>query len=152
MARGARSLISNGALTPRHLVDVDEVAVPGSFSVGGNITVQTFRLGQKADETGRWVLPDGKRIINTGAMFVGNNGSGELTVDDTAGTVGTPTIVVTNSLRIGAGESNANVGYGTLTFIQGVIDVTGGGVFVGGQDTATTKSNTTGEVVMGTTW
>ena len=66
------------------------------------------------------------------------------------GSVATPTIVVSNALRVGAGEANANVGDGTLYFVQGVIDVNGGGMYLAGQDAASNESNTTGTVVMGT--
>ncbi|MCL4207892.1 MAG: hypothetical protein KJ000_35855, partial [Pirellulaceae bacterium] len=129
-------------------VDVDAVTIPSAFVVGGDMYVQSFRLGQNAGSTGAWSLPAAQKLVNTGTMFVGNNGTGVLNVDDPTATLSEPTITVANSLRLGAGET-ANSGNGTLNFAQGVIDIDGGGLFLGGQDTNANKSNTVGTVVMG---
>ncbi|HOD82789.1 MAG TPA: PEP-CTERM sorting domain-containing protein, partial [Phycisphaerae bacterium] len=116
----------------------------GTLQVTGGITLQSFRLGNAAGTTGSYTLPAGQTINNTGTMFVGNNGTGELTVNDTS-----CLITVKNSLRVAAAES-ANSGDGTLNFQAGTIDVTGGGMYLGGQDAASNESNTIGTVIMGT--
>jgi hypothetical protein len=130
-------------------VDVDAVTIPSAFVVGGDMYVQSFRLGQNAGTAGAWILPAGQKIVNTGTMFVGNNGTGTLNVNDPGATPAAPTISVANSLRLGAGEADANAGAGTLNFVQGVIDINGGGLYLGGQDAAANESNTAGTVVMG---
>jgi len=116
----------------------------GTLQVTGSITLQSFRVGNAAGTTGSYTLPAGQVINNTGTLFVGNNGTGELTVNDTS-----CQITVKNSLRVAAAES-ANSGDGTLNFQAGTIDVTGGGMYLGGQDAASNESNTIGRVVMGT--
>ncbi|HUT34518.1 MAG TPA: autotransporter-associated beta strand repeat-containing protein [Planctomycetota bacterium] len=125
-------------------LDVDTDANPSALSIGGSITVQSFRLGQDAGHTGTYTLTGGKGITNTGTFIVGYQGDGTLTVNDT-GSV----ITVTNRLQIADRDTSS----GTLTLTAGTIDVNGGGMFLAGDGNNADPSaypDTTADMVMGT--
>lgn len=92
----------------------------GSLTVGGDITVQSFRTGDAAGSSASYTLTGGKTLTNTGTFFAGQAGDGTFILDD-------GTVTVSNGVRIG----DAGSGVGLLRISGGTMSVNGGDLWFG---------------------
>ena len=132
----AGDILEGASGAPNTSIDQAQLYVddPNALTVGGNISVQSFRTGD--NQAGSHTVLAGKQVVTTGTLLVGRaavgtmiirsvgNTAANMTVSDAAGGAGSRLTLDGGTLTVNGGTDigDANGSAGTL-------DITGGGVW-----------------------